>query len=152
YIIDGIFVNNTSLQQIGADRGVSPLADINPNDIESIEVLKDASAIAIYGSRGANGVVIVTTKRGNFDQRPKLDFNLSQGVGWVPESQKWKLVTGPQHAELVEEYRANEGLPPLYTEESGRGLPEDQETYDRLSILFRNARLQNYDASIRGGG
>jgi len=152
YIIDGIFVNNTSLQQIGADRGVSPLADINPNDIESIEVLKDASAIAIYGSRGANGVVIVTTKRGNFDQKPKLDFNLSQGVGWVPESQRWKLVTGPQHAELVEEYRANEGLAPLYTRESGKGLPEDQKTYDRLSILFRNAKLQNYDASVRGGG
>ncbi|WP_432714370.1 TonB-dependent receptor plug domain-containing protein [Pedobacter sp.] len=65
YVIDGVFVNNSSLQNIAQDRGTSSLADINPADIESIEILKDASAVAIYGSRGANGVVIVTTRRGN---------------------------------------------------------------------------------------
>lgn len=150
YIIDGIFVNNTSLQSIGADRTTSPLADINPNDIQSIEVLKDAAAVAIYGSRGANGVVIVTTKRGDFEQKPKVEFDISQGEAWVPKSQWWDLTTGPEHAMLVEEYRANEGLPPLFTAET-RGLPEDQKTYDRQAILNRKAKLQNYNASVSGG-
>ncbi|MEH6307804.1 TonB-dependent receptor [Olivibacter sp. CPCC 100613] len=148
YIIDGVFVNNTSLQNIAADRSISPMADINPNDIETIEVLKDAAAIAIYGSRGANGVIIITTKRGNFDEKPKIDLDVSQGVGWAPK--KWELTSGPEHAMLVEEYRANEGLAPVFTVD-GRGLPENQPTYDRQAILNRTARYQNYNLSIRGG-
>ena len=150
YIVDGVFVNNTSLQSVGADRTTSPLADLNPNDIQSIEVLKDAVAVAIYGSRGANGVVIVTTKRGDFDQKPKIDFDISQGIAWAPESRWWKLTTGPEHAALVNEYRANEGLSPYYTETS-HGLPEDQQTYDRQSILNRTGTLQNYNVSLSGG-
>jgi TonB-linked SusC/RagA family outer membrane protein len=150
YIVDGVFVNNTSLQSVGADRTTSPLSDINPNDIQSIEVLKDAAAVSIYGSRGANGVVIVTTKRGDFEQAPKVEFDLSNGIAWVPKSQWWDLASGPEHATLVEEYRANEGLPSVYTS-SGRGLPEEQETYDRQSILNREARIQNYNIAVSGG-
>ena len=150
YIIDGIFVNNTSLQSVGADRTTSPLADLNPNDIQSIEVLKDGAAVAIYGSRGANGVVIVTTKRGEFEQAPKVEVDISQGVSWVPKSQWWDLATGPQHAMLVDEYRKNEGLPLFYTE-GNRGIPDDQKTYDRQSLLFRKAKIQNYNVSISGG-
>lgn len=150
YIVDGVFVNNTSLQSVGADRTTSTLSDINPNDIQSIEVLKDAAAVAIYGSRGANGVVIVTTKRGDFEQKPQVEFDISQGVAWVPKSQWWDLATGPEHATLVEEYRANEGLAPVYTS-SNRGLPEDQQTYDRQAILNRNAKIQNYNVAVSGG-
>ena len=150
YVIDGVFVNNTSLQSVGADRTTSPLSDLNPNDIESIEVLKDAAAVAIYGSRGANGVVIVTTKRGDFEQDPKVEFDISQGVAWIPKSQWWLLATGPEHAALVDEYRRNEGLSPLYTT-SGRGLPENQPTYDRQSILNQRAKLQNYNVAVSGG-
>jgi TonB-linked SusC/RagA family outer membrane protein len=148
YIIDGVFVNNNSLQSVDADRTTSPLADLNPNDIENIEVLKDATAIAIYGSRGANGVIIITTKRGKFEQKPTVELSTSQGWGWAPK--KWDLTTGPQHAMLVEEYRANEKLPPVFTAET-RGLPQDQPTFDRQAILNRTARYQNYDASLRGG-
>lgn len=152
YIIDGIFVNNTSLQSIGADRGTSPLADLNPNDIESIEVLKDAAAVAIYGSRGANGVVIVTTKRGDFEQPTKVELDISQGLAWVPKSQWWDLATGPEHATLVNEYRANEGLDPLFVEGNEFGAPEDQQTYDRQAILNRTGNIQNYNLSVTGGG
>src|SRR5690606_36431691 len=82
YIIDGVFLNNTSLQNISlAGRVTSPLADLNPGDIESIEVLKDAAATAIYGSRGANGVVIITTKQGNYGAKTKIDIDASNG--WV---------------------------------------------------------------------
>src|SRR5690606_14979228 len=148
YIVDGIFVNNASLQSIEADRNTSPLADLSPEDIENIEVLKDAAAISIYGSRGANGVIIVTTKKGRFDQKPTITLNTSQGWGWAPKL--WELTTGPEHAAIVEEYRANEGLSPVFTAGT-RGLPEDQPTYDRQAILNHTARYQNYAVSLNGG-
>ena len=67
YVVDGVFINSSSLQTIGTGgKSTSPIADINPSDIESIEILKDAEASALYGSRGANGVVIVTTKERQF--------------------------------------------------------------------------------------
>lgn len=158
YVIDGVFVNNSSLQNIDQERGISPLADINPADIESVEILKDASAVAIYGSRGANGVVIVTTKRGNYGQKTKIEFNGSEGVGWSPSDRIWKATTGEQHAILVNEYNRNMGNPEPFRDKSiiingvaGRGLPSEQPTYDRLSYLFRNASLRNYDVSLLGG-
>lgn len=153
YIVDGVFVNSASLQNIAQDRGTSPLADINPSDIESIEILKDAAAVAIYGSRGANGVVIVTTKRGDFDQKPKIQFNTTYGSAWAPKDRIWKTTTGPEHAMLVDEYRANQGLPLRFTpvSQGGRGLPEEQPTYDRMSLLNRTAALKTYDLSVSGG-
>ncbi len=76
YVIDGIPVTTTNLSSNGAQ--TSPLADINTNDIESIEILKDASSAAIYGSRGSNGVVLITTKRGK-SGRSKIDFGFYTG-------------------------------------------------------------------------
>jgi len=158
YVIDGVFINNTSLQSIAQDRATSPLSDINPADIESIEVLKDASAIAIYGSRGANGVIIVTTKRGSYNQKTKIELNLSGGLGWAPKDRIWKTTTGPEHAQLVNEYNQNMGNPLPFRPVSevingvpGRGLPQDQPTYDRMSILNQTAELRNVDLSIQGG-
>ncbi|HEY8400226.1 MAG TPA: TonB-dependent receptor [Cytophagaceae bacterium] len=153
YIIDGVFVNTNSLQGLAQERKTSPIADINPADIESIEILKDAAAIAIYGSRGANGVIIVTTKRGEYGQKPKIEFNTSQGWAWAPKNRIWKTTTGEEHALLVNEYNANMGKPLPFRpiSEGGRGLPSEQPTYDRMSILNRTARLKNYDLSISGG-
>jgi TonB-linked SusC/RagA family outer membrane protein len=153
YVIDGVFVNTVSLQNIAQQRTASPLADINPADIQSIEILKDASATAIYGSRGANGVVIVTTKRGNYEQKPKVDFNTSQGAAWAPPNRIWKTTTGPEHATLINEYDKNMGItqPFIPVAQGGRGLPEDQPTYDRMAILDRTGQLQNHDLSLQGG-
>jgi TonB-linked SusC/RagA family outer membrane protein len=170
YVIDGVFVNNNSLStlDLGGKR-TSPLADINPADIESIEVLKDASAIAIYGSRGANGVILVTTKRGNFGAgKTKYNLEISQGWQKADGSRLWELTTGPEHALLVNEQWVNSGIDrpslnqtfqnrpfrpatELINGVPGRGNPEDQQTYDRLSRVFRTAYLQNYDLSIQGG-
>lgn len=165
YIVDGVFINNTSLQTVNSGgRATSPLADINPNDIQNIEVLKDASATAIYGARGANGVVIITTKRGNFNSRPTVTINYS--TGWAKAAELWNLTTGPQHATLVNEFYANSladatsaadktkyALPPFRpVSQGGRGLPEEQKTYDRLNKLFRTARIDNYNLSLSGGG
>jgi len=169
YIIDGVFVNNQSLSRVDlGGKATSPLADINPADIESIEVLKDASSTAIYGSRGANGVIIVTTKRGKYEQKPRVTFNTLQGLAWADQNRLWKLTTGQEHAELVNEAWVNSGIdnPALnQTWENrpfrpvdevingvpGRGNPEDQATYDRLNDLFRVARLQSYDLGVQGG-
>lgn len=153
YIIDGVFINSTSLQNIEQERSTSPIADINPSDIKSIEILKDASAVAIYGSRGANGVVIITTKRGTFEEAPKIDFSISQGAAWVPKERDWKLVTGEEHAILVNEFNRNMGRvePFRPTSQGGRGLPSEQKTYDRMAILERTGQLQNYDLSVSGG-
>lgn len=158
YVIDGVVVNNNSLQNIFQDRATSPLTDINPNDIQSIEILKDASAIAIYGSRGANGVIIITTKRGNYGEKAKIEFNASEGRGWAPRDRVWKTTTGPEHAMLINEYNTNIGKPlpfrpvdELVNGVPGRGLPGDQPTYDRMQYLNRTAQLRNYDISIRGG-
>ncbi|HEX2970273.1 MAG TPA: TonB-dependent receptor [Bacteroidales bacterium] len=155
YVIDGVFVNNQSLQSIATQgQQTSPLADFSSSDIESIEILKDANATSIYGARGANGVVIITTKRGQYNSAPSIRFNASSGFSKVPEL--WELVTGPEHAEIINEAWVNDGKdyakrPFRPVSEGGRGLPEEQPTYDRLSDLFRTGLLQSYDLSGSGG-
>ena len=155
YVLDGVFMNSRSLQTIGTGgKATSPISDINPEDIASVEVLKDADATALYGSRGANGVILITTKRGKFNQKPKINFNTS--FGWSKAEKLWELTTGPQHAALVNENWINTGNPfatrPFRpVAEGGRGLPEEQQTYDRLDQVFKTAGLQNYDLSLSGG-
>lgn len=155
YVIDGVFISNSSLQTFDTGgHSTSPIADINPNDIESISVLKDAEATVLYGVRGANGVIIITTKRGKFGQKPKLDVNITNG--FAEAAKLWDLATGPEHAQLVNENYLNTGgvfatRPFRPVSEGGRGLPEEQQTYDRLNQVFRTAKLQSYDVSLTGG-
>ncbi len=105
YVVNGIPINTGNYSQLGAgNQQTNALADLNPNDIESIEVLKDASATAIYGSRATNGVVLITTKRGK-EGKPKLTFDYYQGV-----QQTWKRLTpltGAQQVSLLQEEVVN---------------------------------------------
>lgn len=162
YVVDGVFINSNSLQTIGTGgKATSPIADLNPADIESLEILKDAEATALYGSRGANGVIIITTKRGNYDEKTKVSFNVSRGTARAIKL--WELTTGPEHATLVNEWWINTGKdnpslnrtfenrPFRPVTAGGRGLPEEQQTFDRLSEAFRTAQLMNYDFSLSGG-
>jgi TonB-linked SusC/RagA family outer membrane protein len=155
YVIDGVFINNQSQQKITTQgQANNPLADLNPGDIETISILKDATATAIYGARAANGVVLITTKRGTYNSRPKVNFNTYAGAAWAPEL--WDLVTGPEHATIINEAWVNDGKPfstrPFRSKgEGGRGLPEEQPTYNRLDDIFRTGRIQNYDLSVSGG-
>lgn len=155
YVVDGVFINNQSLQKITTQgQANNPLADINPADIESISILKDATATAIYGARAANGVVLITTKRGAYNSKPRVNFNTYVGAAWAPEL--WDLVSGPEHATIINEAWVNDGKPfatrPFRPKtEGGRGLPEEQPTYDRLHDIFRTGILQNYDLSVAGG-
>jgi TonB-linked SusC/RagA family outer membrane protein len=173
YVVDGVYINSGSLQTLTtAGQSSNPLSDINPDDIESISVLKDADATAIYGARAANGVVLITTKRGKHNTAPKVNLNTYFGAAWAPKL--WDLVTGPQQAEIINEMYKNSEADAIAAGNTAaiaqykylpfraptdnptaspapRGLPQNQQTYDRLHDAFRTGFLQNYDASVSGG-
>ena len=100
YVIDGIVVTSQDQSTIITDGATNPLADLNFNDIESIDILKDASAAAIYGSRASNGVVIITTKRGAIG---KTKFNIGYSAGTSEPTNKRDWLNGPQYLELWDE-------------------------------------------------
>ncbi|HSF55696.1 MAG TPA: SusC/RagA family TonB-linked outer membrane protein, partial [Algoriphagus sp.] len=116
---------------------------INPNDVESMEVLKDASATAIYGSRGANGVVIVTTKKGSFDTPGRISIDAYTGIQQV--ANKISLVNGRQFAELANELEQNVGNQPIYNvNDYGAGT-------DWQDQIFRNAPVSSINLGASGG-
>ncbi|MDR1897356.1 MAG: TonB-dependent receptor [Prevotellaceae bacterium] len=144
YVIDGfIFYSDNSSTQTGLgniEGSLNPLAAINPVDIESIEILKDVSATAIYGSRGANGVIIVTTKKGN---RGKNTVNYQYTFGVERVSKKLKLMNGAQWAQIQNEYEYN-----YFDDATIASLGEG---YDWQEEIFRTAHVQNHEVSVNGG-
>lgn len=162
YVVDGIFMNTDNLQNLGRGLGGQVpnfLSDLNPDDIESISVLKDANATAVYGARGANGVILITTRRGAKNSRSKVNFNARYGAS--KSTNLWQLVTGPEHAAIVNAASTNDGLAanllpfrPKDQAVSGYpayGTPEEQPTFDRLHYVFRTAVTQQYNLSVTGG-
>ena len=111
YVVDGVPVvsgnyskNNASSWRLATAHESNALAQLNPADIESIEVLKDASAAAIYGSRGANGVVLITTKRG---KAGKTQFDAGYQTGFSKETNRIEMLDGPNYLQLAQEAWAN---------------------------------------------
>ena len=110
FVIDGVPFTNTSVNSDFLPlRGGNPLANIRPSDIESIEILKDADATAIYGSRGANGVILITTKKGK-SGRTALELNFARGFGEVPN--KMELLNTEQYLEMRWEALRNDNETP----------------------------------------
>ncbi|WP_177230618.1 SusC/RagA family TonB-linked outer membrane protein [Chitinophaga sp. CF118] len=111
YLIDGIPLHSASLSQAdnATPSGLSPFPGSIPNDIESITVLKDADATAIYGSRGANGVILITTKRPARGAR-KIDIDVSYGMGKV--SRKLELMNTSDYLKMRREAFQNDGISP----------------------------------------
>ncbi len=150
YVIDGILIyNDNSSTSTGIMRATSdfnPLAAINPSDIESIEVLKDVSAAAIYGSRGANGVIIVTTKNG---KKGKTNIEYQYSLGWQTVSKKLDLMRADDWGRLYLELATADQL-------SSSGLTEEiVSTWgagdDWQDAALRTATTQNHQLSISGG-
>ena len=113
YIVDGVPFNfNLSVYQTGSNGSVSPLNSLNPADIESIDVLKDGDATAIYGARGGNGVILITTKRG-VAGKTKLNLNVNSGLGSVRN--KIDMLSGDQYLALRKEAFANDKVTPTAT-------------------------------------
>src|SRR5690606_34300262 len=114
YVIDGMLINSDGGDvSAGGTRGprISPLSSINPSDIESIEILKDASSTAIYGSRGANGVVLITTKRGRTG-RGTITFETFYANQQV--ANKLDLLNAAEFADFVNDAKLNANQTPVY--------------------------------------
>ncbi|HEX6430295.1 MAG TPA: TonB-dependent receptor plug domain-containing protein, partial [Niastella sp.] len=122
------------------------LTDVNPNDIASIEVLKDASSSAIYGTRAANGVILVTTKKGNYEEKLKVNINAYTGESKVLK--KLDLLTAPDLVTLKKEEFTNDGSPiPAIWNDPDYAV---QRT-NWQDALFGTGKVNNVDASLRGG-
>lgn len=140
-------VNNSSPLVVIDGVPAGTMNDVNPNDIESIEILKDASASAIYGTRAANGVILITTKRGKFDN--PLSVTVNAYVGVTNRIKSLDVLTAPQLAEMKQKAYTNDKLdiPAIW---------EDKQYQTQLTNwqdeLLKQGVTRNYDASLRGGG
>ena len=153
YVVDNIPIQTDDFSSTGAP--TNPVADINPNDIESITVLKDAAASAIYGSRATNGVIIITTKRGKAgDTR----FNLGYQVGSSQATNKREFLNGKEYVELFTEAlknagRSNTSIANRFKNYAG-GVPVDGnynvDTNWQNEVL-RTGRFSQYDLNTSGG-
>jgi TonB-linked SusC/RagA family outer membrane protein len=130
------------------------ISDLNPNDIESVEVLKDASATAIYGWMGANGVIIVTTKRGK--DRPKVSYNGFYGINGYAQYPKNRI--GDSYLKLRRDAWANDGTwaseaddSKIFTAQELAAIQNNQ-WVDWQDLLVRNGQEQSHTASIQSGG
>ncbi|MEQ9437419.1 MAG: TonB-dependent receptor [Cyclobacteriaceae bacterium] len=141
---------------------VNPLNFLNPADIESIDILKDASATAIYGSRGANGVVIITTKRGSYEQS-QISVDVSYGVQQV--AHKLDMLNAQQYAQFVAEGRDNAWVyaggsasdpndvrpASTFVRPEFRNPASITQNTDWQDVIFRTAPIQNYQVSASSG-
>lgn len=157
YVVDGIPMtsdNNSNLFTGGYN--FNSMANINPDDIASIEILKDASAAAIYGSRGANGVVIITTKRGKAGQG-KMEFDMYRGV--QAPTRVIDMMDSREFIGMMDEAALNDGLGPGYFSTNGPGFnrigdPNDPDLIDTDwygAILRNDAPISNYSLNFSGG-
>jgi TonB-linked SusC/RagA family outer membrane protein len=126
YVIDGMFING-------------PFPDFNPNDIESVQVLKDAAATALYGSRGMNGVIVITTKRGKVGA-PKVDYNTY--VGWQNVPKKLPLMN-------AEQYRVVNAIAYQNNAEPAQNLNQGVDT-DWQDELFRTGSIKEHNLTLSG--
>ena len=136
YVIDGVPVFNDNSGRGGGSTPIGILNTINPNNIESIEILKDAASGAIYGSRAANGVVIITTKKG---KEGKLRLNLDYSVGMQSLEKKLDILDGPTYQEYITEYS---DAAPNYTNPANTNF---------LDEIFKSAPIQNMNLNVSGG-
>lgn len=143
YVIDGMLVSTDNL--VGTfTQGprISPLASLNPNDIESMEILKDASATALYGSRATNGVILITTKRGKEGQG-SINFETSYGMQQI--ANKLDVLNAEEFGTFYNQVMANSGQPPKFIPEAlGEGT-------DWQNEIFRTAPMYNAQLTFSGG-
>ncbi|MBK6266891.1 TonB-dependent receptor [Marivirga sp. S37H4] len=147
YVVDGVPITSENLGQISYEgQGISAISDLNPNDIESISILKDASASAIYGARGANGVVLITTKSG---EKGATKFSLNSYYGTQQIYKKLDLLDAGQFKQYVNDIAADEERPEVYSEEQINNNPVDTDWQD---AVLRIAPIQNHQLTASGGG
>lgn len=131
YVVDGMPVGNIDY--------------LNPTDIESIEVLKDAASAAIYGTKGANGVILVTTKNGAFEQKVSVSYDMN--IGWQNPWKMKAVLNGPWYQTILNESRINDGSTPYFPV-----VTTDPGTNWQDALFNYNALVQSHQVSVNGGG
>ncbi len=154
YVIDGV---QTSLEDLAGynTSNTDFLASLNPNDIESIDVLKDASAAAIYGSRGANGVIIITTKKGTALDKPEFNFSMSTGISPIPKLVPMLVGAAERNAKMrminkwwKSQYAQGAQLPMVLSDSLN---PAFNNNVDYQGLFYRTGITHKYNLSVRGG-
>ncbi|MCB0564688.1 MAG: TonB-dependent receptor [Phaeodactylibacter sp.] len=138
YVIDGVPIDNAGINPGGFQAGRNPLNFLNPEDIETFTVLKDASATAIYGSRGANGVIMITTKRGKAGDRPRISYNAWASVAEAVNTVE--VLNADQFRSLV-----------TSAQPENLKLLQNADT-DWQNEVLQSAFGQNHNLSLTGGG
>ncbi|MGO1242935.1 MAG: SusC/RagA family TonB-linked outer membrane protein [Sphingobacterium sp.] len=158
YVVDGIPVNSTTnftggstFDFGGGTQGINVLSSINPSDVQSVEVLKDAASSSIYGSRAANGVVLITTKKGTAGES-KFNFNMYEGFSQVPRERYYDFMNTEQYQDYMKDYYAI-----VQQQDPNATIPEQifanpNVNTDWQDAIFRNAATRNYELSASGGG
>jgi TonB-linked SusC/RagA family outer membrane protein len=157
YVIDGVPVETTSLSQLNGyeQHGLNPLSDINPRDIESIEVLKDGASTSIYGSRAANGVILITTKRG-VDGKSKVSLNISSGVSKITRqlsvlnATQWRAIIIDSYNNL-DDYNNKTTYADAHWTALDSLNPMNSGDVDWQSVMYRTAWQKQADFSVVGG-
>ncbi|MBT1704455.1 SusC/RagA family TonB-linked outer membrane protein [Chryseosolibacter indicus] len=159
YLIDGVPFTSTSLTSSSISssnlKGGNPLSTINPGDIESIEVLKDADATAIYGSRGANGVILITTKKAKAG-KASINFDFNQGFSQIGNTMD--LLSTQQYVTMRKEAIKNDGLSDLIGDSEYDAYWPDLTLWDtarytdwQKELIGNTGRITNAQLSISGG-
>ncbi|MGK9118075.1 SusC/RagA family TonB-linked outer membrane protein [Olivibacter jilunii] len=153
YVVDGIPQPAEQYASMNTGTGTNYLAGLNPNDIESVDVLRDASAAAIYGSRAANGVILITTKKGR-SAEPQVVFNAYAGVTMRPDLRDITLgsIERRQKMKVIENqvaYADQRNLPFLLTDSLNPAFNGRTNWQD---LFFRRGLVRNGDISLSGGG
>ncbi len=142
----GTIGNFGPLVVVDGVQGVN-INSINPADIESIDILKDAASAAIYGSQAANGVILVTTRTGRHNQKPQVSLDAFYGVQNSPK--KARLLNAKEYAIIMNEQAVNSGKSPYFTNDEIDSLPVSTDWLDQMFV--RNVPTQNYVLSVNGG-
>jgi len=146
YVVDGIPIITGNYGQIGfSGQTINAISDINPNDIESISVLKDASATTIYGSRASNGVILITTKKG-VAEKTKINFSSYYGVQQV--GKKLDMLNAREFMDYKNEASIAAGGLPVYSQEE---IDNNTIDTDWLNEVLGTAPIANYELSASGG-
>ncbi|HEX6040030.1 TonB-dependent receptor [Longimicrobium sp.] len=146
YVVDGVPLISEDYSQLGmGGQGISGVTGLSPEDIESIDVLKDAAATAIYGSRGSNGVIVVTTRRGRAG-RPRATFSASAGT--QEAARRLDLLSATEYLEFFNESAVNDGYDEDYYGVIG---VDDRVSTDWQDEVLRTAPVQSYELGLSGG-
>lgn len=168
YVIDGYPISTDNMEPGSGNQYTSgdksPLNNLNPSDIESIEVLKDASATSIYGARAANGVVLITTKRGKNGQKPTVQY--SGSISYQKRAKQIDMLNGPDYMRetnrvLYEDYLADNHIAPYGNTDPSSVSPfsprysdsdiANAQTTDWLGAVERDGMITQHNLSLRGG-